>query len=103
MNNFRPVPKPKHKRLKPTARERGAVSKEVYATIMEREHECCGRCYSGHNLQAAHLERRWKLQLTTYKDVCILCHDCHYWADNTAEGREWLKAKRDALYAKECK
>ncbi len=96
-SEFNPVPKPSHKRIKKTAKERGSISADVYSAILERDNECCARCYSGHNLQAAHLVRRWKLQLTTIHDVCMLCMNCHNWADTTADGRKWLEAKREEL------
>lgn len=78
------------KRVKLKARQRGAISDKVYAAAAERAGGCCERCRRWTNLQAAHLVRRWKLPKTTAQDIAMLCLDCHIWADNTGEGREWL-------------
>lgn len=41
---FRPVPKPKHKRRKPTRRKRGQFSKETAQAIIERDEGLCRVC-----------------------------------------------------------
>lgn len=93
MFQYRPVPKPNHKRLKPTAKQRGHVSTKVRKQLYERSGGFCERCGRYGGLQAAHITRRWKLDKTTVDDLLHLCVECHIWADNTAEGREWLRSK----------
>lgn len=95
MFGFNPVPKSKqlHKlRIKPTARQRGAVSTKVRQQLYERSKGYCERCGRRKQLQAAHVTRRWKIEgRTTVDDLIHLCVDCHIWADNTAAGRQWLR------------
>lgn len=99
---FHPVPKPAHKRNKPTAKQRGAISNEVYNAAMERSKGRCERCGSIKGLQCAHLIRRWQIDgKTTVKDVAMLCLECHFWADNTKGGREWLSDYRNGLLSHE--
>lgn len=87
-----------NKRQTLTAKQRGAISKEVYAEAEERADGCCECCKRGAPLQAAHLMRRWKIPRTTAKDIGMLCVDCHIWADNTKDGRQWLEDYRQKLY-----
>lgn len=100
-----PVPKPKHKRNKPTAKQRGAISSEVYQAALERSGGRCERCGSTEGLQCAHLVRRWKIEgRTTVNDVAMLCGPsvnsgtCHHYVDYTAEGKEWAKELRQEQY-----
>jgi len=109
MFELRPVPKPKYKRFKKTAKQRGAVSKETYQKAWERSGGRCERCgkneYQAWTLDAAHVERRWKFgqEGVTEFDIVILCgpptdsSTCHHWADYTKEGRAWLIRKREEL------
>lgn len=109
---LRPVPKPRHKRFKKTAKQRGAVTKEVYQRAWERSGGRCERCRRGPGqvwtLDAAHVERRWKFGqdgVSEY-DIVILCgpptdsRTCHHWADHTREGRAWLLQKREEFKRK---
>lgn len=105
MFGFNPVPKPVHKRVKKTAKQRGQITPAVYAKAAERSAGRCERC--GRNaqcLQCAHLVRRWKLDVTTERDVAMLCGPsvnsgtCHWWVDYTREGREWAEQYRQRLY-----
>lgn len=105
---FHPYPKPKHKRGKRTAKERGAISSEVYDKALERSGGCCERCGRGGYLQCAHLLRRWKIEEeTTVNDVAMLCGPstntgtCHNWIDYTRAGKEWAEEFREQLYEKE--
>lgn len=85
------VPKPSHKRNKPLARNRGAISSKVRKELFERSQGACERCKrQGVPLQAAHTTRRWQLDRTTSSVLAHLCVPCHLWADNSKEGREWL-------------
>lgn len=103
---FRPCPKPDFKREKPTAKQRGATSKAVYAAALARSGGRCERCGCVGELQCAHLIRRRLIKdKTTVNDVAMLCGPsvntgtCHNWVDYTEEGREWGKAKRDYFYS----
>jgi len=103
------VPKPKHKRGKKTAKQRGQVTKDVYAEARERSHDCCERCGRHESqvwtLEAAHTIRRWKFgqEGVTAEDIIFLCGPstqtgtCHDFADHTQKGRKWLLQKRDEL------
>ena len=86
---FHPVPKPSYKRFKPTAKQRGSITPKVRQQLIERSGGACERC-GRRAVHAAHITRRWKLQETTVNNLLHLCIDCHRWADNTKEGREWL-------------
>lgn len=106
---FRPVPKPTTRRFKPTTKQRGRISPEVYQMAYERSNGCCERCgkvgsHEYGTLQCAHLVRRWKLDETTENDVAMLCGPsvnsgtCHHWVDYTREGRQWAEQLRQKFY-----
>lgn len=95
---FLPQPKPRHKRNKRTARQRGAISLSTRRELHDRSNGACERCDSARATQAAHVTRRWRLQQTTLDDLIHLCVDCHIWADQTEEGREWLAKLREAVF-----
>ncbi|OMD85657.1 hypothetical protein BSK49_19265 [Paenibacillus odorifer] len=104
---FHPVPKPAHKRNKPTAKQRGAISNEVYNAAMERSGGRCECCGSKEGLQCAHLIRRWQIDgKTTVNDVAMLCGPsvntgtCHNWIDYTKDGKQWAVDFRNHLYEK---
>lgn len=110
MFEYNPVPKPKSRRLKPTTKQRGRISPEVYAGAMERSGGRCERCGNGGYLEAAHLLRRWKIEGgTTVNDIAMLCGPavntgtCHNFIDYTQEGREWAEQYRQQLYDEACK
>lgn len=91
------VLKPQHKRNKPTARQRGAISSKVRQQLAERSQGVCERCRSARAVHAAHLVRRWKLDKTTLNDLAHLCIACHQWADGSKEGRQWLEQFREQV------
>ncbi|GGJ11189.1 hypothetical protein GCM10008022_20430 [Paenibacillus hunanensis] len=107
MNEWRPVPKPVHKRVKKTAKQRGQIMAEVYADALDRSQGYCERCGSPQWLECAHLVRRWKLDETTVNDVAMLCGPsvntgtCHNWVDYTAEGRKWAEGLRNEFWQRE--
>jgi hypothetical protein len=88
---WRPVPKPSHSRGSKTVKQRGEVSAKVRAQLHERSGGNCERCGKHDNLQAAHIRRRWQLKETTVNDLLHLCLTCHTWADQTKDGRDYLK------------
>lgn len=107
VGDYNPAPKPRHKRIRKTAKQRGQVTKDVYAEAWARAGGRCERCgRSGGQawtLEAAHVERRWRYgqEGVTAADIIILCGPstqtgtCHWWADNTRYGREWLKSIKE--------
>jgi hypothetical protein len=98
MFQLNPAPKPQHKRNKPTAAQRGAISAETRKALRERSEGICERCRSAHAVHAAHLLRRWQIsERTTVNDLAHLCVPCHINADTTAAGREWLKKFQNHL------
>lgn len=117
MFEYRPVPKPSHKKIKkeqkinhnrnaPRLRDRGRVRPEVYNAAYERAGGRCERCGykdgtidpSGQKwgLEAAHAVRRRHLEETTVDDIIMLCGPsvntgtCHNFADYSREGRNWM-------------
>lgn len=107
MFEFRPAPKPKSRRLKPTTKQRGRITPDVYQGAMERSGGRCERCGIAGYLEAAHLIRRWKIENgTTVNDIAMLCGPavntgtCHNFIDYTAAGREWAEQFRQQLYKK---
>lgn len=109
IGEFLPVPKPKFKRIKKTARQRGEVTKAIYNEAWMRSGGRCERCGKGEyevwTLDAAHVERRWRSSQDGIgpEDILILCGPsvqsgtCHHWADYNREGREWLLHKREEV------
>lgn len=111
----RAVPKPKFKRHKRTAKQRGYITSQASERAKNRAQgacECCGWMPGNYDpsgrkwgLQRAHLVRRWKLDETTENDIAILCGPsvnsgtCHNWIDYTAEGREWAEKYRERLWS----
>ncbi|WP_238187265.1 hypothetical protein [Paenibacillus sp. L3-i20] len=94
----RSVPKPQHRRNKPTAKQRGDISVKVRRELRERSGGICERCKSHLAREAAHSVRRWKVEnRTTVKELVHLCNECHLWADGCKEGRNWLIEFRNKL------
>jgi hypothetical protein len=88
----RKVSKARTARFKPSARQRGAISPKVRKQLRERSNGQCERC-GGVAAHAAHIKRRWKHEVPpTVEDLLHLCITCHAWADQTRDGRDWLKS-----------
>lgn len=86
------VPKPLHKRNRPTARQRGMITTKVRKQLRERSGGICEFCNNALAVHAAHLVRRWLIEeTTTVKHLAHLCLDCHRHADTTKEGRAFLE------------
>jgi NAD-dependent dihydropyrimidine dehydrogenase PreA subunit len=80
------------KRIKPTQRQMGAISKNVREMVYERSNGICERCSSQRAVHMAHLIGRKQINhVTNENDLCHLCVPCHKWLDETAEG---IKYKR---------
>jgi ribosomal protein S14 len=108
MFQLNPAPKVKHKRNKPTAKQRGSISHKVRAEVEKRSGNRCERCGKYRSavwtLEMAHITRRWAQDgLTTANDLVHLCGPstnsgtCHHFADYTRAGREWLKQFQNHL------
>jgi len=114
---FNPAPKPQHKRAKKTAKQRGDISDKTREEVRRRSGGRCERCgwingtheTSGckWGLQCSHLIRRPHVKgETNVNDLAMLCGPsvntgtCHWWIDNTREGREWAAKFRDRLMIK---
>lgn len=86
------VPKPQHKRNRPTAKQRGAISTKVRKELRERSGGICEKCYSHLATDAAHTIRRWQVvEHTTVQLLIHLCRTCHIYCDNTRDGRAFLE------------
>ncbi|MDQ0062343.1 hypothetical protein J2T14_004543 [Paenibacillus harenae] len=98
---FSPCPKPSYGRNKPTAKQRGSISTKVRRHLRERSNGICERCHYALATEAAHLVRRWRIEVcTTVTDLAHLCNKCHTACDTTAEGRTWLSDFRRHLEEK---
>lgn len=105
MFELRAVPKPSHKRNKPTRKQRGAISPSVRKKVNERSNNRCERCgkhrSSVMTLENAHITRRLDIEVkTTENDLIRLCGPstqsgtCHWWVESTREGKNWLRSLR---------
>ncbi len=75
------------KRIKPTQRQKGSISKNVRKSVQERPNGICERCSANRATQMAHLIGRKHIDhVTTEKDLLHLCVSCHIWLDQTEEG-----------------
>lgn len=98
MFDWNPVPKPvKHKRVRPTQRQMGAISAKVDRQLKERSGGVCERCRAARAVERAHITGRKHLtHRTTVSDLLHLCTPCHRWADGTAEGIKFMRELREA-------
>ena len=114
IGDYNPTPKPSHKRNKPTAKQRGEISTSVRNKVNERSNNRCERCGKHRSkvwtLENAHIIRRNDIEeKTTEDDLIRLCGPstltgtCHWWADNTREGKNWLRGLRGLEPIKERK
>lgn len=103
IGDYNPVPKPNHKRNKPTRKQRGEISASVRSKVNERSKDRCERCgkhkSSVWTLENAHITRRMDIkEKTTEDDLIRLCGPstqsgtCHHWVESTREGKNWLRS-----------
>jgi 5-methylcytosine-specific restriction endonuclease McrA len=84
-----------NKRIKPTQKQKGAISNNVRKVVQERSNGVCERCGSQRATQMAHIIGRKHIEhVTTEKDLLHLCVSCHIWLDQTEEG---IKFKRGLI------
>jgi 5-methylcytosine-specific restriction endonuclease McrA len=94
LDSFCPVPKPDFKRRTPTRKTRGEFSPKVRKAILERDNYSCVRC----NRLAQHIHHitfRSQLGKGTKDNGCSLCIDCHSFAHESREGREYFEKWRE--------
>lgn len=100
------IPKPSHKRYKPKQGNRTKITQKVRKEVLRRSGGKCERCgrTSSYAFEMAHLisagqqgsgKEPWNIALLCGPKVNT--GTCHNWADETREGREWRKAKREEL------
>lgn len=88
----------KSNRIKLTRKQRSELTPTEVKRLKERSNGVCERCDRQRATEKAHLERRWKSERRpTAEDFAHLCTSCHRWADQTGDGRQWLKQFRDRL------
>ena len=93
------VPKPNHKRNKPTAKQRGDISSTVRNKLHERSRGVCERCKKEHATGAAHTLRRMDIKVkTTLEDLCHACHACHEYMDSTLGGKVFKQTFKERAY-----
>lgn len=93
---FRPVPKPTHKRRKPKRGQEGKFSPKTIQTILERDEYACVRCGSFYVESVPHhIIYRSQLGKGTEDNGCTICRECHDWAHNFKEGRLWFELWRE--------
>lgn len=104
--------KPKYKRFKPKAKDRGRVTPATYQQVIERDNYHCQRCgrtagtLDTHGipitLELAHIISKAQGGTGEADNLLTLCGPsvnsgtCHSWVDYTAEGREWLRKHKES-------
>lgn len=84
------------KRIKPTQRQKGAISINVRHEVQERSNGICERCRSQRALHMAHVIGRKQINhITTAQDLLHLCVPCHKWLDETSEGIQYKRSIKD--------
>lgn len=112
MFEYRPVQKPKHKRLKPKRGQHTEISDKVRKEVDRRAAEktdyiICERCgcsRPAYRFEKAHLENASQYGTGRVPwNIANLCGPktqtgtCHQIADETAAGRAWKRKKREEL------
>lgn len=95
MYQLNSVPKPQHKRFKPSQRMLGAISTKVRKEVKERSQGLCEvrmKCNGSYGVHMAHLTSRKSIKhKTTKDDLKHTCLACHKFLDEDPEG---IKYKR---------
>jgi hypothetical protein len=88
----------KNNRTKLTRHQRSNLTPKEDKRLKARSNDVCEKCDRQRATQRAHLERRWKSESRpTAEDYAHLCGPCHDWADETPQGRKWLKSFKRKL------
>lgn len=101
---YRPVPKPSHKRRGQTRKERGRITKREYEAVWERDEGCCVLCgrnaASAYSLDCHHVIFRSQGGAGKRENLVLLCGPvtqsgtCHFKAHSVQ-----AKAIREKLLA----
>lgn len=103
MNKFIPTPKPTRK---PKSNNHSKITQKARAEVYERADGKCERCgmTNPYCFEVAHLVQASQLgRGDDPSNLALLCGPsvntgtCHWFADYTAEGREWRMNKRKEL------
>lgn len=105
-DEVRAIPKPNHKRSKPTRKERGKFSSETIQAIYIRDNGRCVKCGASHDLEGIphHITYRSQGGKGEKRNGCIICRSCHRWVHDgqpgpngelSKEGRYWFEMWRD--------
>lgn len=101
-----PVPKPMHKRLKPKRSSITKITKKARNEVYERANGACEMCgrTNAFAFEVAHLKPASQGGSgSDPANLVLLCGPsvnsgtCHWFADSTAEGRDWRMNKRKEL------
>lgn len=85
-----------NKRIKPTQRQKGAISNKVREKVKERSGGICERCSSQRATDMAHIIGRKQIDhVTSEKDLLHVCVPCHRWLDETPEGINYKRRIQD--------
>lgn len=98
MFEYRPVPKPQHKRGKPSRSVISNLSAKEDKRLKERSNGVCEKCDRQRATERAHVVRRQNHSVRPVaEDFVHLCTACHRWCDSGEQGRQWLLQFQDKL------
>lgn len=97
MNEFRPCPKPSHKRRVPKQKDRSRFSEKIIKEIFERDDFRCVRCGTYKDLESVshHITFRSQGGLGTKRNGATTCRSCHALAHSDKEIRKWFEQWRE--------
>ncbi|WP_077622032.1 HNH endonuclease [Sediminibacillus massiliensis] len=102
LNEFNPVPKPKHKRSTPKKKQRGAISQKEYDKTVEQHGAFCFWCGRGENLECHHVIpkgfSRYRNGRGKFRNLRFLCKEHHDQVDGSEEMRQELEQYHKTLY-----
>lgn len=87
----------KHKRVKRTQRQRGAISPRVREEVRARSKGICEvrmRCNGAQAVEQAHLQGRRLIDETNADMLRDSCKECHIWLDETPDGIRYKRQLR---------
>ena len=85
----------KRNRIKLTQKQKGDISQKVREEVKERSNNICEICLRKKAVHLAHITSRKRIEhRTTANDLLHSCIECHYWLDNTKEGKEYKEKRK---------
>lgn len=112
LGEWNPVYKPKHKRIKPTQKQKGNISNSIRKKVNKRSevdgYPRCEGCHKNKSacmtLENAHIESRGSIDhMTTENDLLRLCGPstdsgtCHHYVESTKAGKQYMRDQREHL------